>query len=35
MKPEKVTIIDGGIGGLAFALALHRVGIKAEVFEQI
>lgn len=34
MDLEKVTIIGGGIGGLAFALALHRVGIKAEVFEQ-
>ena len=34
MKPNKVTIIGGGIGGLALALALHRVNIKAEVYEQ-
>jgi 2-polyprenyl-6-methoxyphenol hydroxylase-like FAD-dependent oxidoreductase len=30
----KVIIAGGGIGGLAAALALHRVGIEAEIFEQ-
>jgi 2-polyprenyl-6-methoxyphenol hydroxylase-like FAD-dependent oxidoreductase len=27
-------IIGGGIGGLALALALHRVGVSARVYEQ-
>src|SRR5579883_1053952 len=31
----KVTIVGGGIGGLAAALALHAVGIECEVFEQV
>lgn len=30
----KVAIIGGGIGGLATAIALHNVGIKAHVYEQ-
>ena len=30
----KVIIAGGGIGGLTTALALHQVGIEAEVFEQ-
>jgi 2-polyprenyl-6-methoxyphenol hydroxylase-like FAD-dependent oxidoreductase len=30
----EVIIIGGGIGGLAAAVALHRVGIQAKVFEQ-
>ena len=30
----KIAIIDGGIGGLAAALALHRAGIDVEVYEQ-
>jgi 2-polyprenyl-6-methoxyphenol hydroxylase-like FAD-dependent oxidoreductase len=30
----KVLIIGGGIGGLATALSLHRVGIDCEIFEQ-
>ncbi len=34
MKPKLVTIIGGGIGGLALALAMHRVGIKTEIYEQ-
>src|SRR5215204_2966769 len=29
----RVAIVGGGIGGLATALALRRVGIEAEVFE--
>jgi len=32
-KP-KVLIIGGGIGGLSAALALRRVGVQADVFEQ-
>ncbi|KAG0626499.1 hypothetical protein M758_2G131400 [Ceratodon purpureus] len=31
---EEIVIVGGGIGGLACALALHRVGIKAVVLEQ-
>lgn len=31
---EKIVIVGGGIGGLACALALHRVGLKAVVLEQ-
>jgi len=34
MKPEKVIVIGGGIGGLAFALALYRAGIAVEVYER-
>ena len=30
----KIVIAGGGIGGLAAALALHHVGIEAEVYEQ-
>jgi 5-methylphenazine-1-carboxylate 1-monooxygenase len=30
----KLLIIGGGIGGLATALALHRVGIDVEIYEQ-
>jgi 2-polyprenyl-6-methoxyphenol hydroxylase-like FAD-dependent oxidoreductase len=30
----KALIIGGGIGGLSAAIALRRVGIEAEVFEQ-
>lgn len=30
----KITIVGGGIGGLATALALHRRGIKANVYER-
>lgn len=30
----KVVIAGGGIGGLAMALALHEVGIGAEIYEQ-
>lgn len=31
----KVLIAGGGIGGLTAALALHAVGIEAEIFEQV
>ncbi|KAG0569744.1 hypothetical protein KC19_6G113200 [Ceratodon purpureus] len=31
---EEIVIVGGGIGGLACALALHRVGIKAVILEQ-
>ncbi len=34
MKPEKVIVIGGGIGGLTFALALHRANITVEVYER-
>lgn len=30
----KVAIIGGGIGGLATAVGLHKIGIKAHVYEQ-
>ena len=30
----KALIIGAGIGGLATALSLHRLGIEAEIFEQ-
>ena len=30
----KAIIIGGGIGGLSAALALERVGIRCDVFEQ-
>jgi 2-polyprenyl-6-methoxyphenol hydroxylase-like FAD-dependent oxidoreductase len=30
----KVVIVGAGIGGLAAALSLHKVGIEAEVYEQ-
>jgi salicylate hydroxylase len=33
-SPNKVSIIGGGIGGLAAALALLRNGINADVYEQ-
>src|SRR5699024_12297945 len=29
-----IAIIGGGIGGLAVAAGLHKIGIKAHVFEQ-
>lgn len=31
---ERVLIIDGGIGGMALAAALHKVGVVADVYEQ-
>ncbi|CAM6046107.1 unnamed protein product [Sphagnum compactum] len=31
---ERIVIVGGGVGGLACALALHRVGLKAVVLEQ-
>jgi 2-polyprenyl-6-methoxyphenol hydroxylase-like FAD-dependent oxidoreductase len=31
---EEIVIIGGGMGGLCFAAALHRVGLKAVVLEQ-
>jgi salicylate hydroxylase len=31
---RKIAVIGGGIGGLAAALALHRAGFRAEVYEQ-
>lgn len=34
MRPERVSILGGGIGGLATALALARRGIEVELFEQ-
>ncbi|MBE7939968.1 MULTISPECIES: flavin-dependent oxidoreductase [Ramlibacter] len=33
-KPE-VAIVGGGIGGLALALSLHRVGIACQVYEAV
>jgi 5-methylphenazine-1-carboxylate 1-monooxygenase len=30
----KTIIVGAGIGGLVTALALHKVGIEADVFEQ-
>lgn len=32
-KPEDIIIIGGGIGGLTLALALHRQGISATIYE--
>jgi len=32
--PVRIAIVGAGIGGLSLALALHEVGIEAEVFEQ-
>lgn len=34
MKPVRVAIVGGGIGGLAAALALRGVGAEADVYEQ-
>jgi 2-polyprenyl-6-methoxyphenol hydroxylase-like FAD-dependent oxidoreductase len=31
---EEIVIIGGGMGGLCFAAALHRVGLKPVVLEQ-
>eukprot|EP00897_Mesotaenium_endlicherianum_P003812 jgi/Mesen1/3459/ME000194S02610 len=31
---EEVLIVGGGVAGLATALALHKVGIRAKVLEQ-
>src|SRR5436309_10899572 len=31
---DRVLVVGGGIGGLAAALALKRVGIRASVFER-
>jgi len=33
MAVRKVIIVGGGVAGTATALALHNVGIKAEVYE--
>jgi salicylate hydroxylase len=33
-KAPRIAIIGGGIGGLTLALALQRVGLQADVFEQ-
>jgi 2-polyprenyl-6-methoxyphenol hydroxylase-like FAD-dependent oxidoreductase len=33
-REEKVVIVGGGIGGLATAVALHRLGIRSVVLEQ-
>jgi len=30
----KIAIIGGGIGGLATAVGLHKIGIKSHVYEQ-
>src|SRR5699024_12613580 len=30
----EIVIIGGGIGGLATAVGLHKIGIKAHVYEQ-
>jgi salicylate hydroxylase len=34
MKPSRISIVGGGIGGLTAALALQRFGHKVSVFEQ-
>ena len=31
---RKITVIGGGIGGLAAALGLHRAGFRVDVYEQ-
>src|SRR5512143_686166 len=31
---EQVLIIGGGIGGMALAAALHKIGVVADVYEQ-
>lgn len=31
----KIAVVGGGIGGLAFALALHRRGLECELFEAV
>jgi 2-polyprenyl-6-methoxyphenol hydroxylase-like FAD-dependent oxidoreductase len=31
---ERIVIVGGGFGGLCFAAALHKVGLKAVVLEQ-
>src|SRR5437588_9164901 len=33
-RPLRIAIIGGGIGGLTAALALHRFGLRADVYEQ-
>lgn len=32
-RPERVAIIDGGVGGLVTGLALTEAGIGADVYE--
>src|SRR5438309_4412642 len=33
-RPLEIAIIGGGIGGLTAAVALHRFGLRADVYEQ-
>ncbi len=35
MSTENVLIAGGGIGGLAFALTLHQIGVRCTVFESV
>ena len=34
LGPLRIAIVGGGIGGLVLALALRRIGLAADVFEQ-
>jgi 2-polyprenyl-6-methoxyphenol hydroxylase-like FAD-dependent oxidoreductase len=34
MRPERILIVGGGIGGLSLAAALHRHGFTAELIER-